>query len=294
MLWRTRVYSVLALSIVLVIALVATVDEIGDLDPLAWSTIAINGWIGAVLLFVGLDALLGTEGLLRWARSWRPLPQYEFSRWTIRLAGAIAVLAGCLAVYSGVAYALEALGLQRSPARPLEELIAVIEAPESPEFFAAASELAAMGPAAAPAAPALARALAYPRRDSYMAARALVAIGPAGSEALPQLVQALTNERARARSDAAFVLGIIGEPARCAVPQIAQLLWDADPLARTAAAGAIEAIVGVDLVRGSVELDPARPCLVFADEPEGTNSGVARAWWTEEGQYLEWGECPAP
>ncbi|MFQ6102578.1 MAG: HEAT repeat domain-containing protein [Anaerolineae bacterium] len=182
---------------------------------------------------------------------------------------------------------------------PMEQLIAILEAsdpeapnydPESDEFWFATSELVKLGPEAAPAAPALARALRYPRRDSYMAGKALVAIGPAAEVAIPELVEALKNDRPIVRRYAAFVLGIIGESSKCAVPEIAELLWDSDGWVRSAAAGALDAITGIDLVDETLELDPSHPGGIFADEPEGTITGEARTWWIEKGQYLDWSD----
>jgi hypothetical protein len=178
--------------------------------------------------------------------------------------------------------------LQQPTATPLEQLVAIVEDPDSPDFWFATSELAKMGPAAAPAAPSLARALRYPRRDSYMAGKALVAIGPAAEPAIPELIEALKNDRPIVRSDAAFVLGVIGESSKCAVPEIAQLLWDPDLFVRGAAAVALDAISGVDLVAEVYELKPSHPGRVVGDEPEGTITEKARAWWIEEGQYLIW------
>lgn len=185
---------------------------------------------------------------------------------------------------------------QPTPTPPsLERLIAILEASdpalpgwEHTDFAFATSELARMGPAAAPAAPALARALQYPRRDSYEAGKALVAIGPAGAPAVPELVKALRNDRPEVRSIAAYVLGIIGEQARCAVPEIAPLLWDSDMFARGAAAEALDAITGRDLVEWIYKIDPSRPMSISGDKPDGSITGKARTWWTEEGQYLDW------
>jgi len=181
----------------------------------------------------------------------------------------------------------------------LEHLIAMVEAanPDLPgwdrvDLWRAVDELERLGPAAAPAAPALARALQYRRRDSYVATKALVAMGPAAAPAIPELVKALGNERTIVRSDAAFVLGTIGEPARCAVPAVASLLWDSDPWVRSAAAGALEAITGVDLVAEFHELNPETPGSVGGDEPEGKVTGKARSWWITEGQYLDWSGKP--
>ncbi len=165
---------------------------------------------------------------------------------------------------------------------------------ESESFAFAASELAKRGPAAAPAAPVLAQALRYPRRDSYLAAQALAAIGPAAESAIPELLIALGDNRSEVRVCAVFVLGVIGKPSKEAVPLIAPLLWDSDLFVRSAAAGAMERITGLDLVEDPYDLDPARACSVFGDEPNGSITAKVRAWWVEEGQYSDWTEKANP
>ncbi len=191
---------------------------------------------------------------------------------------------------------------------PLEELIAILEASDPAlvdyddlepsegfaDFIFAVNELRELGPAAAAAAPALARALQFPRRDADVACPALVAIGPSAEIAIPELTDALKSDYANARRDAAYVLGIIGERSKCAVPDIAPLLWDSDPFVRSAAAGALDKITGIDLVAKIYDLDPASdPCSVFGDSDGGEISGEACSWWTEEGQYLDWTEGAA-
>jgi HEAT repeat protein len=174
----------------------------------------------------------------------------------------------------------------------LEQLIAIVEEPNSTvsTLWFALRELEGMGPEAAPAAPALARALRHPRRDYYGAGWVLIKMGPAAESAVPELVVGLEHSSAGVRRHAAFVLGTIGESARCAVPKIARLLRDPDSGVRTAAAGALELIAGVDLVEKWAELDPSpsNPGPVSADEPVGHISGRARPWWLKEGQFIDW------
>jgi hypothetical protein len=213
----------------------------------------------------------------------------------VSCAASILILSGC-SVFP-----------RSTPTPPsIEQLIAILEAsdpqlpnydPSSEEFAAfglATTELAKLGPSAAPAAPALARALRYPRRDSYMAGKALVAMGPAAEPAIPELVQALEDARSDVRLFAAFVLGTIGESAKCAVPELTQRLWDTHAWVRTAAAGALDAITGIDLVIEAYELKPSHPGSVAGDEPEGSITGKARSWWMDEGQYLDWSAESAP
>lgn len=212
-----------------------------------------------------------------------------------------------LALYAASLLALSACSMlsDATPTPlPIEQLVAIIEASnpdapggadESADFGFATAELARWGPAAAPAAPVLAQALQYRRRDSYMAAFALVAIGPAAAPAVPELIVALGNEFSSVRECSAFVLGIIGNPSKQAVPALAKLLWDPDPFTRTAAAAAIDRITGIGLLTSEgQDLDPANPCSVMADEPDGNITGKARTWWLEEGQYLDWTEQANP
>ena len=174
----------------------------------------------------------------------------------------------------------------------LEQLIAIVEEPNSTisTLWFALRELEEKGPAAAPAAPALARALRHPRRDYYGAGWVLIKMGPAAESAVPELVVGLDHSSPGVRRHAAFVLGTIGESARCAVPKIARLLRDPDSGVRTASAGALELIAGVDLVEEWAELDPSpsNPGPIFADEPVGHISGRARSWWLEQGQFIDW------
>jgi hypothetical protein len=158
------------------------------------------------------------------------------------------------------------------------------------QFGDAAQQLTAMGTAAEPAAPLLAEALAYSRRDSYMAARPLVALGPHAVSAVPQLLKNLTNPSAHVRRHSAYVLGSIGTQASCAVPNIAILLWDSDPFVRSAAAASLEAVTGVDLVptHYQIRANPDDAGSVPGDEPDGAIVHTARDWWSAAGAVDDW------
>lgn len=179
-----------------------------------------------------------------------------------------------------------------------EELIRLLEDQNDPDnlFGAVTKELSKRGSSASDAAPALSVALTYPRRDSYLAGFALIAIGPNAKLAIPILTSELTHERNTVRRYAALSLGAIGQEAECAIPQLASLLWHTDSETRSAAAISIDAITGVDLVDPESKLDPQTPGVMPLDEPEGTVSGLAREWWLNDGQTMNWpiGNCELP
>ena len=172
-----------------------------------------------------------------------------------------------------------------------KELIQILEDQNNSNsnlFPSVVEELERRGQTASTAAPALAQAIAYDRHDSTMATRALIAIGPAAKIAIPDLLKNLNNQRADVRLYSVFELGIIGESSLCAVPNIAPLLWDSDSEVRSAAASALDAIVGKDLVESTQELDPSLPGSVFLDKPEGNISGKAREGWLNMGRSSQW------
>lgn len=170
----------------------------------------------------------------------------------------------------------------------LEELIEILSDPTSLRLVEAANEIGNRGLEAADAAPILAVALSYPRRDSILVARSLAALGEDGRGAVPLLVASLRTDRADVRQVAVAVLGFIGEPARCAVPEIAVLLWDSDAYARTSAAVALDRITGVALSDSGIGLALKDPTNGIADEPEGSKTDLAREWWIHSGSFMEW------
>ena len=108
----------------------------------------------------------------------------------------------------------------------------------------AAEALRQIGPAAAPAVPALIETLKDTDPTAkWLAADALGAIGPAAAPAIPALVEVLKDKGANslARAGAASALGAIG-PA--AIPALMEVFKDksADPEVRTYAADALKAI----------------------------------------------------
>jgi hypothetical protein len=181
--------------------------------------------------------------------------------------------------------------------RPIEELIAILENPDSQgdDLAYAAAEVARWGPAAASAVPALRRALRYPYSSDAReaAAEAMGAIGPAAAEAVPDLMEALKDDYWVIRAQAAYALGSIGDAARCAVPALAPLLWDSSSHVQMNAAGAIDVIAGINLVDEVHEPRPGWPVGLhrgWSDTEREQIMTNARSWWGEEGQYLDWSD----
>ncbi|MFP4056175.1 MAG: HEAT repeat domain-containing protein [Candidatus Brocadiia bacterium] len=134
----------------------------------------------------------------------------------------------------------------------------------------AARELAALGPAAAEAVPALLEALAKPWPGAEFEAAAKHALRAMGEAGVRRLVAALDDPSAQIRYQAARALGLLGPPAADAVePLIDTLEDDQDPGVRAAAAGALGAI--------GPAAAPALPALRrAAGSPYEANSGDAQ------------------
>lgn len=172
----------------------------------------------------------------------------------------------------------------------IDKLIEKLKNPNSDEFIIVVGELWKRGPRAAKAAPYLAIAMAYPRRDSIQAGNALISMGALAKEGIPNLISNLQNQRADVRQMSAFVLGTIGESALCTVPNIAPLLWDKDEFVRTSAAAAIDNITGESLVSFAHKLYPPGLGSVPEDMPEGSVTGDARSWWKAQGSLIDWNQ----
>jgi hypothetical protein len=176
------------------------------------------------------------------------------------------------------------------------ELIQVLEkfgqdnSKDSPYSFSdIVDELERRGPSASETAPVLAKAMAFNGTGSVTASRALIAMGPSAKSAIPYLLQNLDNSRAEVRSYSVFVLGTIGEPSSCAIPELGPLLWDEDSVVRSTTAGALTEILRIELLEDELyKLDPSMPGSVFVDEPDGKISGMARKWWLKTGQNMKW------
>ncbi len=175
-------------------------------------------------------------------------------------------------------------------AKSTVELIQLLKDPNDPNnlFGSIVIELGKRGESAEEAAPALAVALTYPRRDSYLAGFALIEMGPSAKAAVPILFSELNDQRDTIRRYAALSLGAIGESAMCSVPELAELLWHNNSETRAAAAIALDSITGMNLVYPEDRLDPLSPGIMPIDKPEGIITGISREWWLNTGQNIVW------
>ena len=186
---------------------------------------------------------------------------------------------------------------------PVDGLIAILEVSDPAsstydpgsaayaEFPDALKQLAALNSNSNNAASMVDYALGFPRQDSILAAQALISLGPVWAESeLPRLIMYLTYQRPAVRMYSAIVLSITGNQGSCSLGNIGPLLWDPDPYVRTAAALAIQGIIGKDLVADQYAITPdhlsSNP--VAADTPEGKIVGSARTWWTDHGSKVNW------
>lgn len=133
------------------------------------------------------------------------------------------------------------------PDEALPLLIADLQSGSAPRPMMAAATLARMGPAAAPAASALARVLATRGPGDYgprvEALAALKSLGRAAAPATPAVIEALSDRDAWIASTAAETLGHIRPPESKAVePSLRKALEDARPDVRRAAKAALEAL----------------------------------------------------
>jgi len=131
------------------------------------------------------------------------------------------------------------------PAKPAVAEVVTVSAPEGrsdaqSNATPAPGEVAADGAALAQLRAALAAAEGEDAR--VLAVDAIAALGPQARGAYDDLVKATADASSRVRWHAARGLGLIGEDAIAAVPLLAKLLDDADPIVATQAAAAIGAI----------------------------------------------------
>jgi hypothetical protein len=167
-----------------------------------------------------------------------------------------------------------------------------IKSPAFAKFPDAVKQLSGMGQEATAAASHLAHAIAFPRQDSYLAAQALLTLGPTiTGNTIPTLLNNLQSQKTEARAYSLILLGSVGIQASCTMEEIAPLLWDSEPSVRSAAALAMEKIIGHDLVSSEYEIviTPSfQASSIMADAPEGRITGIARTWWTKQGSKINW------
>ncbi len=190
-----------------------------------------------------------------------------------------------------------------SPKSTVDDLVQILYAsdPDSTNYLDNSSEFAEfshalellsdMGTDAIDAASMIAKAISFPRRDSYLAAKALLSLGPdIASTTIPILLDNLNNQRSEVRADSTYVLASIGGSASCAVAEISHLLWDIDPFVRAAAAIALDNITVVDLVEEYYKFTPEKYAnlSIPGDDPEGYITNSARIWWEETGSNINW------
>ncbi len=107
------------------------------------------------------------------------------------------------------------------------------------------------------------------------------------TEALPLLIRLLRHDDPEVRAVAIHVIGSMGNSAACAVPQLAERLWDLSAFVRTASAVSIDYITAIDLVDSYLKFEPLGRGFLY-DEPEGRLTGKARDWWKSKGQFQDW------
>jgi hypothetical protein len=112
-------------------------------------------------------------------------------------------------------------------------------------------------------------------------------IDPAPVTAIPSLLQLLKHDDSWVRVRAINALAYMENAANCAVPQIADHLWDSVGFVRTGAATALDHITHMELVDSYAKFEPGENGFSY-DEPDGRISGKAREWWNSEGQFRNW------
>lgn len=170
----------------------------------------------------------------------------------------------------------------------LPKLIASLESANKNTRLQAVTAIGSHGTGARSAAPAL-MALLDREREPQVAMQAVQALTQIGAHA--QLRQLLQHQTAPVRWQAANGLGIIGPPAKKAIPDLIRLLTDGDPVLRYLAAGAIGEI-GLEsdadtrrVIKLMLSSDPdTRPFFLSALMNLGPNSVPALAKLLDDGE----------
>jgi hypothetical protein len=159
------------------------------------------------------------------------------------------------------------------------------------QFPLAIEKLSGLGPEAIDAAAHLAHAITYPRPEAAQAAATLISLGPEiSATTLPILIDNLSNPSPQVRASSLMVLGSIQKTASCSASSIGPLLWDPDPIVRSAAAYALGSVTGYDLISMEVifDIDLTISNGIPPDSPEGSITKSARDWWKKEGSKTRW------
>jgi HEAT repeat protein len=134
----------------------------------------------------------------------------------------------------------------RWPFRLRQSVLSRIRAPLAQEVrLASVHALGFLGPQAAEARPALARALRD--EDRAVAHGAALALAQTGTNAIPLLIQALSDRRPEVRVEAAFGLGQMGADAEAAVPALVKCLSDPSESVHLASAHSLSNMGGASI-----------------------------------------------
>ena len=170
-----------------------------------------------------------------------------------------------------------------------QQLIEIIKNDSNSEYYdLAISELGNRPQDGQITGPILAFALQQKRRDFYFAAISLSRLGKEGISSLPELIIAMDNESSEIRSYAIYSISFLGDNAKCSIPKLGKYLWDTNGMVRGTSAGAIEKIIGLDLVESYYELSIDRADGLPIDEPDGIITEKARNWWNTTGSNMSW------
>ena len=124
------------------------------------------------------------------------------------------------------------------------------------QFPLALEKLSEFGPDAIDAASHLAHAITYPRPEAAQAAVTLISLGPEiTATTIPVLIDNLSNPSPQGRISSLIVLASMQKTASCSASKIGPLLWDPDPMVRSAAAYALGNVTGNNLISMEVIFD---------------------------------------
>lgn len=126
-------------------------------------------------------------------------------------------------------------------AEDVQRLAGEVASQDQAVSLKAIDRLGALGEKAAPAVPALIKALSRPEAEVRQhAARELGSIGPAAAAAVPALMEKLSDEKAEVRGYAAYALGKIGDASDAVVEGLSRMAFDRAAVVRRAALRALE------------------------------------------------------